>query len=384
MNTRRSFIQSAAAILYTTTAASNAFPAAGSRSFFTVGKVKEHWLFLTPDQKPFFSVGLNHVDSSTLRYPENQHIWEEKYENDQIKWIRESVAPHLRDWEFNSVGWVQEVTVKQQAHSPSFTYEEYQALDMPYFHLLPFIESHSWNPWHRNPDIRSVEFEDWCDYVARDACSRFKTDPKLIGYFYSDCPTLTWTRPHNRWRGPLFNPDLIATSAGRKELYDLARRYYQVTHDAIRRYDPNHLIMGDRYEANAPLPIEIVDASKGLVDVLSFQDFKDPVAHLGEWHRKTGRPVLWADGAWGRDVVDNTGKYREDSYRTNDGAKYAEVLKGLQEVPGAVGAHLCGAFLRNRFRRRGLLDEQERPDTKNIDLIRAANRDMNRWVESFS
>ncbi len=384
MTNRRTFIKAASVAALSAASFPNIFAANQSKSFFTLGKVKGRWLFQTPDKKPFFSLALNHFDSATLRYPENEHIWREKYGNDQIRWIKEGVVPRLKEWEFNSVGWVQEVTVKQQAHSENWSYEEYQALDMPYFHMLPFIESHSWNPWHKNADLRSSSFEDWCDYVARSNCSRFRDDPNLIGYWYSDCPTWTWNRSHNKWRGPMFDPDKLKTKAGRQELYDLARHYYQVTHDAIHRYDPNHLIMGDRYEANMPLPIEIVNASEGLVDVVSFQDFKDPATHLAEWHKKTGRPVLWADGAQGAAIDDHTGRYPTHSYKENNGAWYAEMLNGLQSIPGAVGAHLCGAFLRNRARTRGLLGEQEEPDTTNNDLIRAANRDMSNWVKRFS
>ena len=384
MTNRRTFIKSIVAATLAPAAFPNIFSANKSGSFFTIGKVKGRWLFQDPKGKPFFSVGLNHFDSATLRYPENEHIWQEKYGNDQIRWIKEGVKPHLKDWGFNSVGWVQEVTIKQHAHSANWSYEEYQALDMPYFHMLPFIETHSWNPWHKNADLLSSSFEDWCDYVARSNCTRFRDDPNLIGYWYCDCPTWTWSRPHNKWRGPMFDPDQLKTKAGRKDLHDLARHYYQVTHDAIKRYDPNHLIMGDRYEANMPLPMEIVNASEGLVDVLSFQDFKDPATHLADWHKKTGRPVLWADGAQGAEIHDHTGRYPADSYKENNGAWYAKMLNGLQKNPGAVGAHLCGAFLRNRARTRGLLGEQEDPDTPNNDLIRAANRETTKWVNQFS
>lgn len=110
------------------------------------------------------------------------------------------------------------------------------------------------------------------------------------------------------------------------------------------------------------------------MDVLSFQDFKTPVEHLHHWHHESGMPVLWADGA--RQVN------RTDTQRINDGSWYAEQLAGLRENPGCVGAHLCGAFLRNRTRRRGLLDEQENPDTENIDMIRKANLDTEAWARS--
>ena len=101
----------------------------------------------------------------------------------------------------------------------------------------------------------------------------------------------------NAWRGPMFDPERLSSKAGQSELFEMATRYYRVTHDAIRRYDPHHLILGDRYEANAPLPMEIVQAADPYVDVLSFQDFATPVEHLLEWHAATGKAVLWADGS---------------------------------------------------------------------------------------
>jgi len=205
--------------------------------YFTLAQRGGRWWLLTPTSEAFFSRGLNHFDSSTLRYPENADLWEGKYQNDQLRWIRESVAPNLKQWGFNSVGWVQEVSILNRAHTPSFTFEEYQALDLPYCHLLPFSEMHQWNPWHKNPDFFAREFEVWCDYVARDARSRMKDDPKLIGHFYVDCPTWVHTRPGNAWRGPLFDPAKLATDEGKAELSKLATGYYQVTHDAIRRYD---------------------------------------------------------------------------------------------------------------------------------------------------
>lgn len=61
----------------------------------------------------------------------------EKYGGSTVRWIKESVVPNLKSWGFNTVGWVQEVTVKQWRHSRPFTNDEYQALRMPYCHLLP-------------------------------------------------------------------------------------------------------------------------------------------------------------------------------------------------------------------------------------------------------
>ena len=65
------------------------------------------------------------------------------------------------------MGWVQEVTVRKWRHSRPFTNDEYQALNMPYCHLLPFIESHQWEKHTVHFDFRSEDWKEWCDYIAR-------------------------------------------------------------------------------------------------------------------------------------------------------------------------------------------------------------------------
>jgi len=173
----------------------------------------------------------------------------------------------------------------------------------------------------------------------------------------------------------MFDPERLKTEAGRKELTELAGLYYKTTHDAIRRYDKHHLILGDRYEANAPIAMEVINAAKPYVDVLSFQDFNKPVQHLDGWHKKTGKPVLLADAAG----VD----WRSQAfYKPNNGAWYAETLAALHKNPGCIGFHLCGAYQRNKARRRGLLDEMEKPDTTQVNLMKAANLKISQWMDS--
>ena len=369
--TRRRLLSFAAAVATAKARTTQAKP----DGYFTLGQRDSHWWLITPDGQPFFSLGLNHIDPASLRYPENVQIWRDKYGGSTIRWIRESVALNLRKWGFNTVGWVQEVTVRKWRHSRPFTDDEYRALDMPFCHLLPFTESHQWEQHTRHFDFRGSQWEEWVDYVARSHCAELSQERDLIGYFYSDCPTWVHERAENAWRGPIFDPGRLKTESGRNELSQLARSYYRTTHDAIRRYDPHHLILGDRYEANAPIAMEVVDAARPFVDVLSFQDFRDPVAHLDEWHKKTGKPVLLADAAGLRRRAPIGG------FTPNDGEWYSDVLAALFDNPGCIGFHLCGAYQRNKARRRGLLDELERPDRENVELISAANAKVSRWMD---
>ena len=344
--------------------------------FFTLGKRNDHWWLITPESTPFFTMGLNHIDPATLRYAENIDIWRKKYGGSTIRWIQESVAPNLKEWGFNTVGWVQEVSVRQWRHSRAFTVDEYRALDMPYCHLLPFTESHQWEQHTINYDFRSEDWKEWVDYVARSHCAELASEKNLIGYFYSDCPTWIHSRPSNKWRGPIFDRDRLKTETGRKELSELATSYYKTTHDAIRRYDKHHLLLGDRYEANAPIAMEVVNAAKPYVDVLSFQDFKDPINQLADWHHKTGKPVLLADAAKMKWLT------KPGEFTRNEGDWYARTLEALFRNPGCVGFHLCGAYQRNRARRYGLLDEQENPDHENVALMKASNQKVSMWMES--
>ena len=354
-----------------------------AKGFFTVGQRNGRWWLITPEGQPFFSIGLNHIDSATLRYRENARLWWDKYANSMEKWLKQ-VRSDLLEWGFNTVGWVQEVVTRNDQnhrHSRNFTFEEYQWLNMPYCHMLPFVNFHQWEIETRNPDINSRGFEEWCDYVARADCSRFAEDPRLIGYFYSDCPTWVHIRKLNAWKGPLFDPGRLNSQAGRKELLQLSRRYYRITHDAIRRYDKNHMILGDRYEARAHLPDEVIRAAMPYVDVLSFQCFGGAQIvndKLGYWAKFSGKPVLLADSAVRTKPRSSTGSLHPNQHQNPEA--YGNVMRVLQHIPECVGFHLCGAYICNRVRGAGLRDEQDQIDTEAVKGIARINEEMARWV----
>ncbi|MCZ6635961.1 MAG: agarase [bacterium] len=344
-------------------------------SFFSVGQRNEHWWFLTPEAEAFFSIGMNHIDSATLRYSESGDVWQTRFGNSEQRWIQEGVALDLKTWGFNSIGWTQEVVVRGKTlyrHSRSFTYEEYQWSGMPYCHMLPFAEVHQWDREVAYPDVFSKEFEEWCDFVARKDCVQMANDPNLIGYFYVDCPS--WVHAQNNRdhgpnpKGPWFDPAHLDSRSGRKKLFDMAQKYYQVTHDAIRRYDPNHLILGDRYEAKAPLPEEILEAAVPYVDVLSFQYFsraEEIGPDFERWHGQTGLPVLLADAGPPQ----------------RDPAAYEPMIRGLRELSCCVGWHVCGAYLQNRCRNAGFRDERGEVVEPLVSEATKANRATLDWVK---
>lgn len=360
-------------------ALSSSYSFGGSKQYFTIQKGKGRFLLHDPKGKPFFSIGLNHLDSATLRYPENGSIWQEKYHNSMEEWLKKDVRVNLKKWGFNTVGWTQEVVTRgltNHRHSRNFTPEEYRWLDMPYCHMLHFADFHQWDAEVRHPDFFKTDFSDWCDYVARDEAARLADDPNLIGYFYLDCPTWVHTAKESKWKGPIFDPELLKTESEKKELARIATQYYKVTHEAVRRYDKNHLIFGDRYEALRLLAEEVILAAAPYVDVLSFQHFSTPAKvaeNLSLWHTKTGLPTLVADCSH---ITGN--KTTGYQYHTDQG--YKEVYAQLRNEPSCLGYHLCGAYLENRVRKKGLLTEQEKPNEVIFQSIQKVNQATQTWA----
>jgi hypothetical protein len=314
-------------------------------------------------------------------------VWERDFDNNQKQWLK-SVAADLHDWGFNTIGWTQEVVIINESfhrHSRPFTYEEYQWAVMPYCHLLPFTEAHQWQVEVRQPDIESPDFEEWCDYVARDECARFRDDPKLLGYFYCDCPQWVHTSPATQWRGSLADPELLDSEAGRRKLFDMAEHYYKVTHNAIRRYDPNHLILGDRWEANRTLPKEVVRAALPYIDVLSFQCFgtvENITRKMRYWANFADRPVLLADAAGFIHTANDAG-WPPTRNRNHDANHYRQVMDVLWDIPQSVGYHLCGAHIRNNARRYGFRDRENKLIPETVNGIREVNAEIKKRMESI-
>lgn len=56
------------------------------------------------------------------------------------------------------------------------------------------------------------------------------------------------------------------------------------------------------------------------------------------------------------------------------------LLHRLRELPGCVGFHLCGAYLRNENRKRALRDATEKPDVEVLQFITNANQEAQAWM----
>ncbi|NCC51564.1 MAG: hypothetical protein EOM20_10145 [Spartobacteria bacterium] len=88
----------------------------------------------------------------------------------------------------------------------------------------------------------------------------------------------------------------------------VAHRYYQLCVGAIRRYDPNHLILGSRMAGTAPVPV--LKACGEFCDVVSMNHYRKTgdfgTEQLGAVAALTGKPVMITEFSW-RAMENNSG-----------------------------------------------------------------------------
>ncbi len=227
-------------------------------------------------------IGVAHADDSDLKYPHNVEIWRERYGGSKERWVLEGVAKDLKSWGFNTIGWTQEyvgggwrkafdwaerITVQQS--TSQWVPRDFQTADMPYVVLMRGLQTEDWNGDPLFPDVWSLDFEDHVNYLTRSTVVDHASDQNLIGYSYVDAPS--WA-PHVS--GEDF-PQLkgLTGSARETKLFDVASRYYEAMATGIRKYDPNHLILGDLFNGDRPLPDVVLEALRPFVDVLAIQYF---------------------------------------------------------------------------------------------------------------
>lgn len=329
--------------------------------YFRTALVRGRWWFVTPEGNGFISAGINHVD----------------YKEDYSDRFVRSVVKLLGDWGFNTIGWSQEsmspgFTKGKVVHSRGWGPRQYRVAKMPYVHLIRFTDI-EWYADEAFPDVFGADFAAKCDRLARDVCLRLKDDPYLVGYFYSDAP----------------NWPLWAERVGSANIGSVARRYYEVIRDSIRRYDPHHLLLGDRFKANEVIPIgagkvrgvldPVLDAMKGTVDVLSLEYYGADAQfeeNLRSWSERTGKPILLADSAFlaPTDVLrvsPDSPVFAPDQRAR--GERYGEFARRVYSNPRVIGWHWC-ALGRSRGRGSGLLDGAGRPYEDCVSRMRDFNR----------
>ena len=336
--------------------------------FFRVDALGGRWWFVTPDGHAFISIGVNHFDLSALKYSDNVHIFRDRYGSSDEQYIKKGIVEPLREWGFNTIGWTEDQVSgewmdpeRPMRLCPEWHYHHYKTAQMPYIYNFVFAEIEKFNFKCFYPDVFSDDFAEWADYLARSVCVDMAEEPLLISYADVPLPDFISGRPRS-WAEGL---DLNKPSDLSK-LKDTVRKYFEITTQAIRRYDKNHMIFGPRFDGPSATPEWLVEIAGEFFDVLLCNWFvtADEAAHdLKRWSELTNRPALISDMGFLAPtellrIKPGIPAFVPD--QKSRGEAYVRHCRSVLPLPYVLGFHWCG-FLENRSRKVGLKTYMDEP-----------------------
>lgn len=331
-------------------------PLAKAPGFFKVTQRGDRWWFLDPNGREFFALGTDHVNWNVhwcekLGYaPYNRNLVA-KYGGDEARWAR-TTQRRLQSWGFNLLG----ANSSPSLHHQGLAHTDFVSMGQGFASLDALVAQVHWTGF---PDVFSDKWPVFCDKTARRVCEPQKDDPWLVGYFMDN--ELEWYGKSGRedgladeafkkprdypakqalmallreryrtiegfnaaWGVAFADFDALAavtepvkseTDAARRDKRDFVRlaaeRYFREAAAAIRRHDPNHLVLGCRFAGQAP---EVWDIAGKYCDVVSVNAYRQVDLDTGvvigfekdlrEWHAKARRPMMLTE--WSFPALDS-------------------------------------------------------------------------------
>lgn len=270
-----------------------------AEGFFRVRKLDDgRWWVIDPLGRGMFLTGVDHVrygghTSIRTKPPtRNYKQWNDAHYPSIKAWCDETLG-RLRKWGFNMLGGGATAELHHRGMIYSLSLSMGNSLCVEGMAPEYFICPNERRPCSSFPNVFHPDFAEWCDYVASQKCAKNRNDPWLFGYFIDN--ELAWWGRGARATG-LFDAAMkldachtariAAEDLVRSHGYDpngaipdfvkhdylrlVAERYFKYTSEAIRKNDPNHLVLGARFAGlNGADPVVWEVAGK-YCDVVTF------------------------------------------------------------------------------------------------------------------
>ena len=257
------------------------------------------------------------------------------------------------------------------------------------------------------------QFAEFADTFAKGVAA-YKDDPYLLGYFTDNELPFPLDALDRFLALPDADPGRVAAEslvAERKVKRDaitdedrqafmaaIAERYFSVVHDALRKYDPNHLILGPRFHSTDHRNVALLSTAAKYIDIVGYNVYGvwTPSADLmGRLSVQGKVPVLVSEFyAKGEDVglanTDGAGW----SVRTQGdrGAFYQNFTLALLESRASVGWHwfkyldndpLLAGGVNPSDSNKGILSNRFQPHAKLLDAMRELNASRYALIDYF-
>ena len=259
--------------------------------FFHVEKIDGIDWAIDPVGRAIPITGIDHVKWEGFaceklggRRPYREH--NEKTYPSRDAWADETLG-RLRAWGFDMLAAGCDLTLlghREMAHAVCLSLSNRFTFGDDEWFIAPNLHA----PCTAFPNVFHPDYERACEWAAEALCAPNRNDPWLVGWFI-DNELAWWGRSADRATG-LF--DLVAqkpdTHSAKKALLEYvsgrpvtrevklgflrlaAERYFSVTTAAIRKADPNHMILGCRFAGFAGAHEDVWEIAGKYCDVVSF------------------------------------------------------------------------------------------------------------------
>jgi hypothetical protein len=364
------------------------------------------------------------------------------------KWM-EQIAKDHKDYNFTTIAF---------HYPPMMPAEYFETIGMNYIAKLKLgvINDAYANRSGGFPDVFDPSWRTKADEQARRFCNKHKNNKHLLGYSFNDMPDYDTrdlkgarlARSQGRFiRHPWVNtiiskPGLTAgkkvwksilqthyknpteagevygvelkswedvaaitqwgipsnVASGEQDQDEMSKRitevWLKINFDLVRKYDPDHLILGDKIGFHFGQPDWVLKLVSKYVDVLMIQHYDYFTPHhersLKQIYEATGKPILNGDHAYGviRPKMQSV-KGRPVKDLDAMGKEYATYLRGIMNLPFMVGWLNCGYMETWDGAGKdgtgkcqcGLFDPFGRPLTEALNQVKEANAHAVKWHE---
>lgn len=313
--------------------------------YFHTQQIDGRWWLVSPEGNVFFSKGVDNVSYA----PESDNS--PKAPADPAAWAK-ATSQQLKEWNFNTAG----------AWSTSQLY----GAGIVYAPIIGMASAVQRDVWLKGGvvDFFSAEFRDASDRAAERVCTPHAKDPWLLGYFTDN--ELRWGKDWRSGESLLEGYLKMAeTSAGFQKATEfmksrghaasaqtaddagaflemVAAEYGRVTREAIRRHDPNHLVLGCRF-AGYPGDLVIQGAGRSF-DIVSFHSYNAtaPVDRLQQIIKLTGKPTMITEfsfKAMDSGLPNTKGAAKPVATQEDRANGFTTYVQALAALPSCVGFH---------------------------------------------
>jgi hypothetical protein len=251
------------------------------------------------------------------------------------------------------------------------------------------------------------EFEIFCENYAKQL-ARYKDDPWLLGHFSDNEMPYSRKAIFNYLELPEKDPGHQAALAWIKERHGeqatikditeqdqkdfialVTERYHRIVAKAIKKYDPNHILLGGRFNAAELNYPEVFKAAGRYLDVIAvnyYRTWTPSQEKLAMWSRESGRPILiteWYVKGVDSGLPNNSGAGWIVKTQKDRGLFYQNFTLGLLESKVCVGWHWFkyidndplepGTEPSNRDSNKGIVTSRYEPYPALLDEMRPLN-----------